>query len=187
MPRSLSTLLVCLLITLYATGVLAEDAVSFMGQVPTPEQLVNALALPEGSGVRTRGIRLNMSQAHYPNGSNTRLKQPRVVLDIKFEYDTAQLTDRAKQTLLALGKALNSSKLQGNLFVLEGHTDSTGTPEYNMDLSKRRAKAAEHYLKTVCKVSSEQLIVKGFGETRPLIKEDPEARDNRRVEVINVD
>lgn len=65
-----------------------------------------------------------------------------------------------------------------------GHTDSTGSAEYNIDLSLRRAQSVAQYL-TSQGVDGRRLLVKGFGEERPIASNDTEAgrAQNRRVEI----
>lgn len=77
--------------------------------------------------------------------------------------------------------------LQGHpeiqLMQVEGHTDARATPEYNMDLSNRRAQTVVTYL-VQQGVSPERLESQGFGSTRPVADNaTPEGMDeNRRVE-----
>jgi OOP family OmpA-OmpF porin len=68
---------------------------------------------------------------------------------------------------------------------IEGHTDSDGTNEYNLDLSRRRASAVRAYLQRQS-VARERMSIQGFGEERPLESNDTdEGRAvNRRVEFI---
>ncbi len=69
--------------------------------------------------------------------------------------------------------------------LIEGHTDNTGTDEYNLILSKERAYAVMGYL--LSKGLNEQKIqAKGFGEIRPVATNyTPEGRQqNRRVEIV---
>jgi len=192
MKRMIFPIVVALVLAFGMSQAQAEETQNFMGKVPTPEELVEALSLPKESKVRTRGIRLNLSQKEKTKevvaqaAPKPKKKAPRVALDIKFKYDSDQLTATAKQTLQSLGKALNSPELKGSTFILEGHTDSTGPKAYNMQLSERRARAAEKYLQTTCNVTNAKLIVKFYGESRPLVKNDPASSDNRRVEVVNV-
>ncbi|WP_207261072.1 OmpA family protein [Desulfovibrio sp. Huiquan2017] len=165
----------------------SEDSVNFMNKIPTSDELVEALAEPEIEKTpRIRGIQLRKKGATASVAPQAPPKTARVILDIKFEYDSYRLTAKAKKTLDSLGKALNSDKLQNNNFILEGHTDATGNDAYNMQLSKRRAEAASQYLQTVCNVNGSRLVTKGLGERRPLDKADPESGSNRRVEVVNV-
>ena len=72
-----------------------------------------------------------------------------------------------------------------NTFVrVEGHTDSRGSNEYNMDLSIRRANAVKNLL-AQRGVTDSRIEVVGFGETMPAATNDTEAgrQKNRRVEI----
>ncbi|MCA1766052.1 MAG: OmpA family protein [Desulfobulbaceae bacterium] len=71
---------------------------------------------------------------------------------------------------------------------LRGHTDSLGSPEYNKELSRKRAGAVAAYL--VGKgIDSERLLIKGFGPEQPVATNDTkDGRElNRRVEIKFVD
>ncbi len=73
-------------------------------------------------------------------------------------------------------------------FVIEGHTDSVDTKEYNQDLSERRASKVVDYL--VSKgVNAANLSSRGFGEERPVATNlnAKGRKQNRRVEVELVD
>ena len=67
---------------------------------------------------------------------------------------------------------------------ISGHTDITGDPEHNMDLSDRRANAVVAYL--IGKgISAERLIPKGFGADKPVAENTSEEgrSQNRRTEL----
>jgi outer membrane protein OmpA-like peptidoglycan-associated protein len=70
------------------------------------------------------------------------------------------------------------------LIRVEGHTDSTGTEEYNMDLSARRADSVKNLIvqKGIAPVRLETMA---FGESSPVATNDTEAgrQMNRRVEI----
>ena len=68
--------------------------------------------------------------------------------------------------------------------ILEGHTDSVGTPQYNQRLSEQRAQAVAHYFAGKG-VIPERLAAEGKGETAPRASNaTPDGRRlNRRVEV----
>lgn len=67
---------------------------------------------------------------------------------------------------------------------VEGHTDSRGTSEYNMDLSIRRANAVKNLL-VQRGVADSRIEAVGYGETLPVATNDTEAgrQRNRRVEI----
>ena len=67
--------------------------------------------------------------------------------------------------------------------VLEGHTDSRGSDQYNMSLSDRRAKAVKAKLVNDYAIPAARVSAVGYGESRPIATnstEDGRAR-NRRV------
>ena len=68
--------------------------------------------------------------------------------------------------------------------MLAGYTDSTGSDEYNLALSRRRAQAVADYLANQ-NVNSTRFTVQGFGKSDPVASNDTaEGRaENRRVEV----
>ncbi len=67
---------------------------------------------------------------------------------------------------------------------LSGHTDNQGTPDKNMLLSEKRAKAVKKYL-TTKGVKMDKVIAEWFGQTKPIDSNDTPAgrQKNRRVEM----
>ncbi|MCS6824905.1 MAG: OmpA family protein [Cytophagaceae bacterium] len=102
--------------------------------------------------------------------------------NLLFEVDKDIIKESSYPSLDALAKVMrNNPKYK---LYLEGHTDSDGDDEHNMDLSKRRAAAVKKYL--VSKgVQEYRITTDGFGETRPVdTNATPEGRKkNRRVEM----
>ncbi|MET1218010.1 MAG: peptidoglycan-associated lipoprotein Pal [Glaciecola sp.] len=68
---------------------------------------------------------------------------------------------------------------------VQGHTDSRGTPEYNIALGERRAQAVETYLLNAG-VSASQITVVSFGEEKPAVSGTSEyaMAQNRRAVVV---
>ncbi len=105
------------------------------------------------------------------------------VNNINFDYDKFELKPQEKEELNQLGKFLQANP---KAFVaLQGFTDNKGTPEYNMDLSRRRAEAVADYLVKNFKLNSDQVAAVWYGEGNPVASnETAEGRGkNRRVEV----
>lgn len=69
--------------------------------------------------------------------------------------------------------------------VIEGHTDSRGTPEYNIALGERRAKSIETYLLNAG-VNSSQVSVVSYGEEKPAVNGSSEyaMAQNRRGVIV---
>lgn len=104
-------------------------------------------------------------------------------LTVYFEFNSAQVTDRARDVLDRLGEALNSAELRPYRFLVAGHTDAVGDDESNLDLSYQRAEAVREYLAAVHGIPRYRLAVKGWGRSRLKDPYNPESGINRRVEV----
>ncbi len=102
--------------------------------------------------------------------------------DLLFNTNSSYLTENAKAELSKLVKVLKESN--GKLRV-DGHTDATGTPEYNLWLSEKRAASVEKFL-VDAGISSSRISTKGLGQTKPVAdNKTPDGRQrNRRVEVV---
>lgn len=106
-----------------------------------------------------------------------------VIPDVLFKFNSAELNTMLYGTLDSLiEKIPRGEAIQLQLL---GHTDNVGADDYNMDLSRRRARAVADYLR---RKGLEQFIrhVSGAGESTPVVPNDtPEGRKkNRRVEII---
>ena len=99
---------------------------------------------------------------------------------MNFDFNSDQLTPTARQNLDQFAKALQDPRLKGERFEIDGHTDATGTEDYNLGLSERRANSVVSYLASHG-LDSSSLIAKGFGKTKPRVA-DPYSPENRRVE-----
>jgi outer membrane protein OmpA-like peptidoglycan-associated protein len=100
-----------------------------------------------------------------------------------FDWDKANLTDRARQIIKEA--ADNSTRVQYTRIEVNGYTDTSGTPQYNMGLSIRRANAVKAEL-IKDGVPANAITTQGFGETHLLVPTGPGVREpqNRRVEII---
>ena len=73
-------------------------------------------------------------------------------------------------------------RLASQAFVVGGHTDATGKPDHNRELSLARANSVRDYLSHEG-VDTKALSVAGYGADRPLQGRSPYDATNRRVEV----
>ena len=102
---------------------------------------------------------------------------------IYFDTGSANLK---KESLPTLNKLLKIMKENPSIKIeIDGHTDSTGSKEFNMKLSLKRANAIKYWL-VMNGISENRIITKGFGNTKPIADNStPEGRrKNRRVEII---
>lgn len=109
------------------------------------------------------------------------IEQTVILRSVNFETNKDTLTSEAKDSLDLVAAGLAS---QPKLTVqIDGHTDSKGSPAYNLRLSKKRAESVRTYL--IGKgVDGSRLAAEGYGEKKPIASNDTEAgrAENRRVE-----
>src|SRR5215469_11142508 len=105
--------------------------------------------------------------------------------DLLFDYDSANLRPGATASLQKLGKLIQRNP-QAN-FKVEGHTDSFGSDEYNMDLSQRRAETVKVWLVANMGIDPDRVQTQGYGKTRLIVPADRSVEEqqlNRRVEIV---
>ncbi len=141
-------------------------------------------ALKPKKTYKTRGIRFGSSEQE--KAAEAAKPAPSVSLDVKFAYDSFVLTDLAKQQLKPLGEALNSDQLQDLAFKVLGHTDATGSDQYNMALSQKRAFAVGVHLHKTYGIELDRLKVAGRGESQLYDVQNPASGVNRRVEIATL-
>ena len=103
--------------------------------------------------------------------------------NILFDYDSAELSDQAKDLLREKAAWLQANSSE--TVMIEGHCDERGTTVYNLALGERRANAAQNYLVDLG-VSAHRLGTVSYGEEKPLDPASTEAayRINRRAQFI---
>lgn len=102
--------------------------------------------------------------------------------DVTFAVDSTEISPAFQSALTRVAQSM--VQYPDSLVDVYGHTDSTGSDQYNLDLSQRRADAVSRYLISRG-VSSARLQAKGMGESYPVADNntaDGRAK-NRRVEV----
>ena len=127
-----------------------------------------------------------------PLGSGTKLRMPD---DQLFSYDSADLQPSSITQLQKLGTLIKRNPKA--TFSVEGYTDSLGSPDYNLELSQRRADNVKDYLVNVMGINPAQIETKGYGASkflvapRSVVVNSPEEqveierqRPNRRVVIV---
>ncbi|MGE0580655.1 MAG: OmpA family protein [Steroidobacteraceae bacterium] len=112
-------------------------------------------------------------------GDNITLNMPG---NITFRTDSADLNASFFRVLDSV--ALVAKEFDKTIVESAGHTDSTGSEQYNQQLSERRAGTVADYLRSRG-IAADRLITVGAGETRPIASNDTAAgrAQNRRVEL----
>lgn len=137
--------------------------------------------LPDGSKS------LGQLMAQKDLGKNTGYS--RLGADLLFEYNKAVLKNAARLSMLQLAGLM--MKNPETIFIVEGHTDSFGSEEYNRVLSLMRANAVRQWLRdngvTLTSANGAcRLFIRACGASRPVVpvKGDQNAQAaNRRVEI----
>jgi outer membrane protein OmpA-like peptidoglycan-associated protein len=185
-----------------------SSGMAFAGDDVTADQILKALApkepltrglsmappadpvvtTPEGKFVdtlRNRDAR-SLSLAEREQIATIVKDKPNIDLEITFNYNSAEISAKARPAVQALGKALSSESLKGSTFVVAGHTDAAGGDAYNQDLSERRADSIKRYLVEKFGIAGSDLVTVGYGKTKPKDPAHPMDASNRRVQVVNM-
>jgi len=103
--------------------------------------------------------------------------------DVYFDFDKYDIRPGDAKILDANAAWLKSN--ERHLVLIEGHCDERGTPEYNLALGERRAKAAMGYL-TALGIQANRISIVSYGDQRPVCTERGEAcwAKNRRVHFL---
>jgi OOP family OmpA-OmpF porin len=113
------------------------------------------------------------------------LKAAMVLQGVTFASNSAALTPESYAVLDQVAESLTAYPEVA--VEIQGHTDSTGPGDYNLDISSRRAASVKGYL--VGKgISPARMTAVGYGEDLPIaINDTPEGRAiNRRVELVRI-
>jgi len=115
-------------------------------------------------------------------GDNITLNMPG---NVTFATDSSDLSPAFFDVLTSVGKVMN--EFDQTVVEVAGHTDSTGSDSYNMQLSQRRAQSVASYLAQQG-VNSQRMITVGMGESRPVADNSTDSgrQANRRVEITMV-
>ena len=183
--------------TLWLTGVNAE--VEMLDENASTEQIREAFTgkshgLPIGNTqekIKTRSIPSNFSleeqNLQTPEKAAKRKYYKKkqygagVATAIQFKYNSTELLAGSQKFIKKLGQVL--AETDGK-FVIEGHTDASGTKSHNLELSEKRAKIIKQILIAEHNINPERILIKGKGETA--LRFSPHNYKNRRVEIIPI-
>lgn len=144
----------------------------------------------QAAAVSRRAVSVRTSDASRACEQDSKNRQEgdgRICMAVEFLTDQAILRSSSRETLTALGSALNDPALRNLRFQIEGHTDTVGSPEHNLELSARRAQTVADYLREQG-VDPARLEIKGLGFTQPLVPTGPQVSEprNRRVNIVRL-
>lgn len=140
------------------------------------------LALACG-GPQRREFHGNSAGPVYIDPPDIQLEDDHIAIDdhIHFAHDSDEILGESAELLDRIAEFLQHHPEVTSLYLV-GHTDSTGSPEHNLDLSTRRAAAVRAALEQ--RGVPQPIDSRGAGMTEPLCQEDTDEcrQRNRRVE-----
>lgn len=162
----------------------AED-LNVGARAPTKEEVIQAFKTNSEGGekVLTRGIHIR------PTGqagmTSAQAATPKAIsLEVRFGYNSAQLTDDAVRQLTPVAEALVSGELKNLNFHVEGYTDAKGSDEYNKDLSLKRAATVRDFFVKRHGLNASRIQFSGLGKSNLLDPNNPFSEVNRRVRIV---
>jgi outer membrane protein OmpA-like peptidoglycan-associated protein len=157
-----------------------------VNQVKLDPPKFSQLEMRPGEGATYTLLRVRIAESA-PDFSQTLLSSGRFVTHgIHFDVNSDRLREESVPVLAMVARALAaepSLRLR-----IEGHTDSSGDPAKNLDLSRRRAEAVRQALISRFAIAGDRLTSEGLGQTKPAAPNDtPRGRaENRRVEFVKI-
>jgi len=133
------------------------------------------------------GRRFTLSQIR--NIAQVRALAAPVNIDaITFETGSAAIQPDQAEQLSALGKIIRSAVAENprEVFLVEGHTDTVGSDAANLALSDRRAESVALALTEYFEVPPENMVVQGYGEQFPKVRQEGDVRENRRAAIRRI-
>lgn len=176
------SLLVPLLLSLLAATAVAQDVRQYRaGDSVDPQEVAAILGQP---AMKMRSLRLLDDS---PSAKAATVTEPaaktsgELSLPVQFAFDSAEILPGARRQLDAVAEGIRLLP-NGKPVLIQGHTDATGSDQYNDSLSQRRAHAVKQYLVASHGIDPARLRAVGRGEHAPLPGQDPFAAENRRVQ-----
>jgi outer membrane protein OmpA-like peptidoglycan-associated protein len=191
-------LLMVVLAAIGAAGAVSAQEIRIFAadELPTPAEIAAILDASEEAqdapaATVTRGIRLvdpGQSEARRAVRINREKSGPRpgkapgvIAIPLRFTFNSESVASDGLAKLDAVAAGIKRLPLERIVYI-EGHTDAHGTPEYNFELSLKRALAVRNYLVKEHGIAAGKLVAVGKGESVPLVKANPFAPENRRVQ-----
>jgi len=163
----------------------SKDIVSSLQGVETSAPSISAASLRQ----------LAAQAIHDPSRTNRMNRPPlseqlgnlaQLTIAIQFDFNSARIRPNSFRAVGLMADALYHPYLQGYCFLIVGHTDAKGSREYNLKLSQQRADAIREALINPFGINSARIEAVGLGEEQLLNRSNPDAAENRRVQLINI-
>jgi len=101
--------------------------------------------------------------------------------NVRFDFNSAAIKPEYNDELQALGTFLQEHPQA--YVILSGFTDASGSPGYNLQLSRRRVQSVSDYLRSNFKIAEDRIVPLWYGDLAPVAPNDTEEgrSENRRV------
>ena len=180
-PSINSTLIFCLALLVTSVSMAKETRVFTEGNVPSAEEmadiLLNSAPNNRSKQTKTRSISFGVKESSAAVS---------IGLPIKFDLNSSNLNNNSLSYLKQLGSMLNLQKMINENIMIVGHTDTSGSEPYNLNLSKKRAQAVRDFLTSNYQIEQNRIKTVGKGESEILPGEPSTSALNRRVEFYRI-
>lgn len=168
-----------------AVAVLRQDASRLDDYYRQGEPLALGLGLYRGELLRLPLLATIASHQQPPQAPTLATISSPVRLDSLSLFDTGSAELKTGSTKVLIDALVNIKAQPGWLIVIAGHTDATGNPEQNLELSRARAASVRDWMQRMGGISDSCFAVQGFGANQPVASNDSEIgrAANRRVDI----
>lgn len=168
-----------------AIAVLRQDASRLDDYYRQGEPLALGLGLYRGELLRLPLLATIASHQQPPQAPTLATISDPVRLDSLSLFDTGSAELKTGSTKVLIDALVNIKAQPGWLIVIAGHTDATGNPEQNLELSRARAASVRDWMQRMGGISDSCFAVQGFGANQPVASNDSEIgrAANRRVDI----
>jgi outer membrane protein OmpA-like peptidoglycan-associated protein len=149
-----------------------------LAQSPAPDPSVDEMVEALRMKPLTRSLKPGQPR---PRGEG------KLQLQVQFDYNSAVITPASQALLDKLAGAMKNPALANLEFLVEGHTDTTGTGAGNLRLSNRRAAAVRDYLAKASGVPPGKMAFIGMGSAKLADPAHPTGAINRRVVIVSLE
>lgn len=160
-----------------------EIATEVATEGPTEDPAPDTTGTEVATDASTGAVKPPTDTVVSSNETATLVKMPEgmgVNIRIEFAFDSAALDDAQKPKLQTLCNVMRTADIQ--LFRIIGHTDASGSDDYNERLSRLRAEEVQRFFINDCGIAANRLEAVGLGERFLLEDYGPDSDQNRRVE-----
>ncbi|MFK7702291.1 OmpA family protein [Pseudomonas caspiana] len=168
-----------------AMAVLHQDAKRLNDYYRNGEPLALGFGLYRGERLRAPVLSAIANHRKPPAATPPIATAKPVRLDSLSLFSTGSAHLKADSTKVLINALVDIKAQPGWLIVIAGHTDATGNPEHNLQLSRARAGAVRDWMQRMGDIPDSCFAVQGFGANQPIASNDTETgrTSNRRVDI----